>query len=96
MKTTMAAIILTPVLALAGCVGKPEAVSKLAPLTVAGWQSLAVDLKCTSEVLERLKQGDPKLEAAERWETFSRTTQAESSGEIILANEDRRPWRWVS
>ncbi len=68
-------LILVATLTLAGC-GRPMA-SRPAPLSVSDWRALPVDKKYTAEALERLKEGDPKLQTPEGWEAFSRTTLAQ-------------------
>ncbi len=70
----IATLILAAAVALAGC-SKPPA--RPAPLSVADWKALPAERKYTAEVLERLKEGEPKLQTPEGWEAFARTTLAE-------------------
>ena len=71
----LALLILCVTIVLAGC-GRPTAAPP-SPLSVAEWQAMPTDKKYTTEVLERLKEGDPKLHTPEGWESFSRTKLAQ-------------------
>jgi hypothetical protein len=76
MNKMTALLVLAGALGLAGCGGKPA--GPPAPLSITEWRAMPVDQKYTSEALERLKEGEPKLQTAEGWEAFSRTTLAEN------------------
>ncbi len=74
--TRPAVLALALVVGVAGCGDPPPSGPTAAPLTVAELKALPVGEKYTAETLERLKAGDPKLQTAEGWEAFSKTTLA--------------------
>lgn len=59
-------------LGVTGC-GSTTAPKPPTPLSVADWKGMPTDQKYTPETLERLKDGDPKLQTAEGWEAFQKT-----------------------
>jgi hypothetical protein len=77
MKTVTPLLLLATALSLAGCGGKPTG-TPVVPLSVEDWKAMPTDQKYTSQTLERLKEGDPKLQTTEGWEQFSRTTLPEA------------------
>jgi hypothetical protein len=72
MTLRSAAVIAVATLGLAGC-GDSPAAKPPAPLSVADWKAMPTDQKYTPEALERLKEGDPKLQTPEGWEAFQKT-----------------------
>ena len=70
-RTAIASVVVA--LGLAGCGSNLSATKPPAPLSVADWKSMPTDQKYTPETLERLKEGDPKLQTAEGWEAFQKT-----------------------
>jgi hypothetical protein len=74
---TVTPLLLAAALGLAGCGGKPTG-TPIVPLRVEDWKAMPSDQKYTAQTLERLKEGDPKLQTAEGWELFSRTALPEA------------------
>lgn len=74
MKPVYTLLILVLACDLTGCRGQStEPAAEKTPLSVADWQALPVDKKYTSESLERLRRGDPKLQTPEGWDEFQVT-----------------------
>lgn len=58
---------------LVGCGKGSSTHEKPSPLSVAEWKTMPVEKKYDTEVLERLKSGDPKFQSEEAWDQFTRT-----------------------
>lgn len=71
MRFRFAVVFIAAALGIAGCGG--PAPTPPAPLSVADWKAMPADHKYTPETLERLKEGDPKLQTPEGWEAFQKT-----------------------
>jgi hypothetical protein len=78
MKAVYGILLLVLTAGVVGCGGQPQSAEPPAPLSVADWKTMPVDQKYQPETLERLKQGDPKLDTPEGWDAFSRSTLAEN------------------
>ena len=89
MKTTGGLLLLALATGLTGCGGKT--IEPPQPLTVAEWKAMPRQEKYTPETLERLKQGDPRLETPEGWEAFSRTTLKTARKKDFAGRPNRTP-----
>ncbi len=55
-----------------GCGGSAAPAPESAPLTLDAWKAMPAGGKYEPHTLERLKQGDPKLQDDRAWEKFTR------------------------
>lgn len=72
MKLRTAIVALAVAVGLSGCSDK-SATKPPVPLSVADWKAMPPDQKYTTETLERLKEGDPKLQTPDGWEAFQKS-----------------------
>jgi hypothetical protein len=73
MRRTLRGLGLAAVLAAGGCGPRPAATPTprpTGPLAVADWHALPAAQKYAPETLERLKEGDPKLQTQRGWDAF--------------------------
>lgn len=72
MRVLVVPLFLAVAAGLAGCGSPPASAPEERPLTLEQWKALPPETKYEIDTLERLKQGNPKLQDQREWEKFTR------------------------
>lgn len=72
MRVMIAPVILVIAACLTGCGSQPASAPAEGPLTLEQWKALPPEAKYEIDTLERLKQGNPKLQDQREWDRFTR------------------------